>query len=56
MKILETKTNIEIVQSLIAEAAKSANELKCAKGDLQKIETRLQFILALLNTLQERQD
>jgi hypothetical protein len=54
MKILENKTEQDLLNSAIAEAAKAANELKCAKGDIEKAQSRLNFILVLLNTLQER--
>jgi len=54
MKILESKNEQELLQSLICEAAKASSELKCAKGDIEKAQSRLNFILVLLNTLQER--
>ena len=51
---LERYNDSELLKSLLAEAAKSINELKQAQGDLDKINSRLRFILVILNTLQER--
>ena len=54
--ILDTKTNRELYDSLLAEAAKSSNELRCAKQDLAKVESRLSFILVLINEMKWRED
>jgi hypothetical protein len=54
MDILEQKTDQELLQSLIAETAKSQNELKCAQRDLEKAQSRLSFCLVLLNNLINR--
>lgn len=51
---LERYSDSELLKSLLAEAAKSMNELKQAQGDLDKINSRLRFILVILNVLQER--
>lgn len=55
MNILDSKTVEELTQSLLAELAKSTNELRCAKDDLAKVQSRLSFVLALVNTLIRRQ-
>jgi hypothetical protein len=55
MDILEDKTDKELLQSLIAEIAKTTNELRCAKGDLEKAQSRIKFLLVLAHTLIERQ-
>jgi hypothetical protein len=55
MELLESKTDLELQTSLLAEIAKSSNELRCAKQDLNKIESRLSFALVLLNELRARQ-
>lgn len=55
MDILETKSNHELYESLLAEIAKSSNEIKCAQRDVNKALGRLQFAVMALNTLIERQ-
>ena len=54
MDILDNKSNDELLKSLLAEAAKASNELRCAQGDIDKAQTRLSFILMLTNTLLNR--
>lgn len=54
MDITDSKTPEQLLQSLIAEAAKAQNELRCAQGDIRKANSRLQFLLAVLNDLLER--
>jgi len=55
MDILDSKTAHELHLSLLSELAKTSNELKCAKGDIEKIASRLSFSLAVVNTLINRQ-
>ena len=55
MDLLESKTTIELYESLLAELAKSSNELRCAERDIKKAESRLQFALVAINTLINRQ-
>jgi hypothetical protein len=52
--MFNNKTNEEIYASILAEAAKAASELKCARGDLNQADVRLKFILAAINHLQQR--
>ena len=54
MDILDTKSDDELLRSLLAELAKSRNELSCAKGDIDKISSRITFLLAVVNTLIQR--
>ena len=54
MDILDTKTDEELLKSLLAELAKARNELQCAKGDIDKISSRIGFLLAVTNTLINR--
>jgi hypothetical protein len=54
MEILDTKTDEELLKSLLAELAKSRNELQCAKGDIDKIASRIGFLIAVTNTLINR--
>lgn len=51
MNILDSKTNNEIHQSLLAEIAKASNELKCAQADLKKATSRLTFCIAAVNEM-----
>ncbi len=54
MDILNNKSDEDLLRSLLAEAAKAANELKCAQADLQKAQSRLGFTLLLTNILLDR--
>jgi hypothetical protein len=54
MDILDTKSNSELLRSIIAELAKARNELACAKGDLDKANSRITFLLAVANTVLNR--
>lgn len=54
MDILENKTNNELHDSLLAEIAKSSNEIKCAQRDINKALGRLQFAVLALNELINR--
>lgn len=56
MDILDKKTDEELLRSLLGEIAKARNELSCAKGDLDKANSRLSFLIVLANTLIERQE
>ena len=54
MDILDTKTDLELLKSLLAELAKAKNELACAKGDIDKISSRIGFLLVVTNTMINR--
>lgn len=54
MQVLENKTSNELLQSLVVEVAKASNELRCSLGDVEKAQTRLNFVLVLANTLINR--
>ena len=56
MDVINNKSDQELISSLIAETAKAQNELRCAKRDVEKANNRLQFTLAVLNTLQKRHE
>ena len=53
---LRDYTEPELLKSLEAEIAKSFNELKCAQGDLDKINARLKFSLAVLHTIKDKKE
>lgn len=55
MDILDKKSDKELLESLIAEIAKATNELKCARGDIDKAQSRIKFLLVIAHTLIERQ-
>lgn len=56
MDLLKTKSDLELLQSLIAEIAKAQNEIRCAQGDIQKAQSRIRFLLAVANEMIERQE
>ncbi len=55
MDVIDSKNDKELLESLIAEVAKATNELKCAKGDIEKAQSRIRFINLVLHTLIDRQ-
>lgn len=54
MDVVSTKSDHELIQSLLAEIAKSTNEIACARSDLQKAQGRLNFTIVLVNELLSR--
>lgn len=54
MDILDQKTDKELMKSLLGELAKAKNELACAKGDIDKISSRISFLLVVANTMINR--
>lgn len=54
MDLLDKKTDDELHLSMLAELAKTSNELKCAKADIEKITSRLSFLLVVTNNLINR--
>ncbi len=52
--IFDDKTDKEIYASILAEAAKAVNELRCSQRDVNQADVRLKFILAAINHLQQR--
>lgn len=54
MEVLDKKSDDELLKSMLAELAKATNEIRCARGDLDKATSRLNFLLVLANTLIER--
>jgi hypothetical protein len=56
MNILENKTDAELIRSLLAEIAKTQNEIRCARGDLEKANSRVNFCIAVLNELVNRHE
>ena len=56
MDVLEEKNRIEILQSILAEVAKTANEVNCAAKDVNKARNRLTFLIAMANELINREE
>lgn len=56
MDLLDDKTDIDILKSVLAELAKSKAELQCARNDLEKINSRLSFNIVLVNRLIARKE
>ena len=54
MDLLDKKTDLELLQSLLAELAKANNEIRCSQNDLNKAQNRMKFLLLLANTLIDR--
>lgn len=52
--MLDTKTDQELYQSLLAELAKASNEIRTAENDVKKANSRLKFSIMLINKLMER--
>jgi hypothetical protein len=50
---LEDHSEEDLLKSLEAEIAKSLSELKSAQGDLDKINGRLRFSLAVLHIIKQ---
>ena len=55
MDLIDSKTDKELLESLIAEIAKSNNEIKCARKDVDKAQNRIKFVTMLLHKLLNRQ-
>jgi hypothetical protein len=56
MDILDKLSENELTQTLIAELAKATNEIKCAKADIEKAQSRLRFILVVAHELINRKE
>jgi flagellar hook-basal body complex protein FliE len=54
MDVIDTKTEKELTQSILAEIAKANNELSCARRDVDKAQNRLKFAIMVANKLIER--
>lgn len=46
--------NDDLLKSLLAETAKAQNEIRCAQADLDKAQSRIKFLILLINKLIER--
>lgn len=55
MNILDNKSTVEVLDSLLGEIAKSSNEIKCAQQDINKMQNRVSFAIVLINELKQRE-
>jgi hypothetical protein len=55
MDLIDSKTDQELLKSLLAETAKARNEINCSQADLNKAQSRISFLLVIINKLIERQ-
>jgi hypothetical protein len=53
---LKDYSDEDLLKSLEAEIAKSLGELKCAQGDMDKVNSRLRFALAVLHTIKDKKE
>jgi len=56
MDMLDKKTETELLNSILAEIAKAANEIKCAQNDIEKAQSRIRFCTMLTHKLIDRQE
>lgn len=56
MDVIASKNDKELLQSLLAEIAKAQNEIKCARGDIEKAQSRMRFLILIANELIDRQE
>ncbi len=52
--LIDSKTDEELYQSIIAESAKASAELRSATHDIEKASNRIKFILMLAHKLKDR--
>lgn len=55
MDILDSKTRLALLQSIVGEIAKARNELSCAEADIKKANSRIGFLLVVAHKLIERE-
>lgn len=53
---LQDYSTDDLIRSLEAEIAKSAAEIRCAQGDLDKVAARMKFALAVLHMIKDRKE
>jgi len=54
--IIDSKSDKDILKSMLAELAKSKAELQCARNDLEKVNSRISFNIVLVNRLIQRKE
>ena len=56
MDVIVNKDDKELLDSLVAEIAKASNEIKCARGDIDKAQNRIKFAILIAHELINRQE
>jgi hypothetical protein len=56
MKDLRDYSDPDLLKSLEAEIAKALAEVRTARGDLEKINSRLRFALTVVHILKEKEE
>jgi hypothetical protein len=56
MDLLKGKSDDDLLKSILAEVAKAQNEIRCARGDIDKAQGRLGFLIVLANELINRKE
>lgn len=56
MDVIKNATNKELLQSMLAETAKTLNEINCSIKDNNKARNRLTFQIAVLNEMINREE
>lgn len=54
MDVLDSKSLLELLRAMEQEIAKSHNEIRCARADLDKAQKRISFLSVLNHKLIER--
>lgn len=52
--LISGKSSKSLLESVLAEIAKATNEIRCAKRDITKAESRLSFLTVVANELINR--
>jgi hypothetical protein len=52
--LIDSKSDDELYQSIIAESAKASAELRSATSDIEKASNRIKFVLMLAHKLKDR--
>ena len=56
MDVIEDKNDKQLLESMLAEIAKAQNEIRCARGDIDKAQSRIKFLILVANELINRQE
>lgn len=52
--IFDTINDYDVLRSMEAECAKTLNEIKCARKDLEQAEVRQKFLLSAIHHLKDK--
>lgn len=56
MDLIDSKTDRELLESVVAETAKATAELRSAQNDIEKARNRIKFVLMLAHKLIDRKE